>query len=89
MEQIRQQYNEQAYNDASQQTKDHRQLHQTDNSMRKLMSMQRKLQCFIWRLNIRCPTYSQVTTGQPLRCRLQQPRNIGSVIARLWDIGNN
>ena len=30
-------YNEQAYTDASQQTTDHRQLHQTDSSMRKLM----------------------------------------------------
>ena len=33
------------------------------------MSMPRKVQQPIWRLNIRCPTYSQVTTGQPLRCR--------------------
>ena len=62
-------YNEQAWNDASQQTKDHIQLHQTDSSMRKLMSMPRKVQRSIWRLNMRCPTYSQVTTGQPLRCR--------------------
>ena len=23
---------------------------------------------YIWRLNMRCPTYSQVTTGQSLRC---------------------
>ena len=62
-------YNEQAYNDASQQTKDHRQLHQTESSRRKLMSMSRKVQRSIWRLNTRCPTYSQVTTGQPPRCR--------------------
>ena len=62
-------YNEQAYNDASQQTKDHRQLHQTDSSMRKLISIPKKVQRYIWRLNMRCPTYSQVTTGQPLRCR--------------------
>ena len=68
-EQVARHYNEQAYNDASQQTKDHRQLHQTDSSMRKLMSMPRTLQRSIWRLNMRCPTYSQVTTGQPLRCR--------------------
>ena len=33
------------------------------------MSMPRKVQRSIWRLNMRCPTYSQVTTGQPLRCR--------------------
>ena len=33
------------------------------------MSMPRKLQRSIWRLNMRCPTYSQVTTRQPLRCR--------------------
>ena len=68
-EQMALHYNEQAYNDASQQTKDHRQLHQTDSSMRKLMSMPRKVERSIWRLNMRCPTYSQVTTGQPLRCR--------------------
>ena len=68
-EQLARHYNEQAYNDASQQTKDHRQLHQTDSSMRKLMSIPRKVQCSIWRLNMTCPTYSQVTTGQPLRCR--------------------
>ena len=36
-------YNEKAYNDASQQTKDHRQLHQTDSSRRKLMSMPMKV----------------------------------------------
>ena len=62
-------YNEQAYNDASQQAKKHRKLHQTDSSIRKLMSMPKKVQSSIWRLNMRCPTYSQVTTGQPLRCR--------------------
>ena len=61
-------YNEQAYNDASQQTKDHRRLSQTVSSRRKLMSMPRKVQRSIWRLNMRCPTYSQVTTSQPLRC---------------------
>ena len=33
------------------------------------MSMSRKVQRSIWILNMRCPTYSQVTTGQPLRCR--------------------
>ena len=32
------------------------------------MSMLRKVQRSIWRLNMRCPTYSQVTTRQPLRC---------------------
>ena len=68
-EQMAQHYNEQAYNDTSQQTKDHRQLHQTESSRRKLMSIPRKVQRSIWRLNMRCPTYSQVTTGQPLRCR--------------------
>ena len=51
----------------TQQTKDHRQLHHTDNSMRKLMS--RKVQWSIWILKMRCPTYPQVTPGQPLRCR--------------------
>ena len=68
-EQMARHYNEQAYNDASQQTKDHRQLHQTDSSMRRLMSMPRKVQRSIWRMNMRCPTYSQVTIGQRLRCR--------------------
>ena len=62
-------YNEQAYNDASQQTKGHRRLHQTDSSKRKLMSMPRKVQHSICRLNMRCPAYSQVTTSQLLRCR--------------------
>ena len=33
------------------------------------MSMPRKIQRSIWRLNMRCPTYSQVTTRQPLRCK--------------------
>ena len=68
-EQMAWHYNEQAYNDASQQTKDHIRLHQTDSSMRKLISMPRKVQRSIWRLNMRCPTYSQVTIEQPLRCR--------------------
>ena len=63
------QYNEQAYHDASQQTKDHRQLHQTDSSRKMLMSMPRKVHRSIWRLNMRCQTYSQLTTGLPLRCR--------------------
>ena len=36
-------YNEQAYNDALQQTKDHRQLRQTDSSLSKLISMPSKL----------------------------------------------
>ena len=67
-DQVARHYNEQAYNDASQKTKDHIQLHQTDSSMRKLMSMPKKVQRYIWRLNMRCPTYSQKTTGQPLRC---------------------
>ena len=68
-DQMERHYNEQAYNDASQQTKDHRRLHQIESSKRKLMSMPRKVQQSIWRLNMRCPTYSQVTTRQPLRCR--------------------
>ena len=68
-EQTARHYNRQSYNDASQQTKDHRRLHQTDSSRAKLMSMPRKVERSIWRLNMRCPTYSQVTTGQPLRCR--------------------
>ena len=68
-EQMARHYNEQVYNDASQQTMGHRQLHQTDSSMRKLVSLPRKVQRPIWRLNMRCPTYSQVTTGEPLRCR--------------------
>ena len=33
------------------------------------MAMPKKVQRSIWRWNMRCPTYSQVTTGQPLRCR--------------------
>ena len=42
-EQLARHYNEQAYNNTSQQTKDHIQLHQTDSSMGKLMSMPRKV----------------------------------------------
>ena len=38
-------------------------------SRKKLMSMPRRVQRSIWRLKMRCPTYSQVTTRQPLRCR--------------------
>ena len=41
-EQMTRHYNEQTYHDASQQTKNLRRLHQTDSSMRKLMSMPRK-----------------------------------------------
>ena len=68
-EQMKGHYNEQAYKDASQKTKDHRRLHQTVSSRRRLMSIPRKLHRSIWRLNMTCPTYSQVTTRQPLRCR--------------------
>ena len=67
-EQMARHYNELSYNDASQQTKDHIQLHQTDSSIGDLMSMPRKVQRSIWRQNMRCPTYSSVTTVQPLRC---------------------
>ena len=52
-EQITRHYNEQAYHDTSQQTKDHRRLHQTDSSKRKLLSMPRKVQRSTSRLNIR------------------------------------
>ena len=31
--------------------------------------MPRKVQRSIWRMNMRCPTCSQVITRQPLRCR--------------------
>ena len=68
-EQMERHYKEQAYNEASQKTMDHRRLQQTVSSRRTLMTMPRKIQRSIWRLNMRCPTYSQVTTGQPLRCR--------------------
>ena len=62
--------NEQAYHVISQQTKEHRRLHHTYSSRRKLMSMPGKVKRFIWRLNIIIimPTYSQVTTWQRLRC---------------------
>ena len=68
-DQMERRYTEQAYSDASQQTKDHKRLHQTVSSRKKLMSMPRRVQRSIWRLNMRCPTYSQVTTREPLRCR--------------------
>ena len=68
-EQMERHYKEQAYNDASQKTMDHRRLQQTVSSRRTLMTMPRKIQRSIWRLNMRCPTYSQVTTRQSLRCR--------------------
>ena len=68
-EQMERHYKEKAYNDASQKTMDHRRLQQTVSSRRTLMTMPRKIQRSIWRLNMRCPTYSQVTTRQPLRCR--------------------
>ena len=42
-EQIRWPNNEQAYNDVSQQTKDHIILYQTDSSKRKIMSIQRNV----------------------------------------------
>ena len=68
-EQMARHYNEQAYNDASQQTKDDRQPQETDSSRRKAMLMPKKVQRSIWRLKMRCPTHSQVTTGHLLRCR--------------------
>ena len=68
-EQMERHYKEQAYNDASQKIMDHRRLQQTVSSRRTLMTMPRKIQRSIWRLDMRCPTYSQVTTRQPLRCR--------------------
>ena len=65
-EQMTRHYNEQVYNDASLQTKDHKRLHQTDSSRRKLMSMPRKVQRSTWRLNMKSPTYSQMKTGHPV-----------------------
>ena len=44
-EEMARHYNEQPYNDASQQTMDHRRLHQTDSARKKLMSIPRKVQC--------------------------------------------
>ena len=92
-EQMARHYNEQSYNDAPQQTKDHRQLHQTDSSMRKLMSMPSEVQCYMWRLNMRCPTCSHVTTGQPLICRWCD-EDYNSITEHwlchwLWYIGKN
>ena len=43
-DQMERHYTEQAYSDASQQTKDHRRLHQTVSSRKKLMSMPRRVQ---------------------------------------------
>ena len=68
-DQMERHYNEQTYSNASKYTKDHRRLHQTVSSRKKMMSMLRRVQRSIWRLNMRCPTYSQVTTRQPLRCK--------------------
>ena len=68
-DQMERHYTEQAYSNASQQTKDHRRLHQTVSYRKKLMSMPRRIQRSIWRLKMRCRTFSQVITGQPLRCR--------------------
>ena len=45
----------------------HSKLRTTDDYTR--LSMPRRVQRSIWRLKMRCPTYSQVTTRQPLRCR--------------------
>ena len=67
-EQMARHYNEQTYNDASQQTNDHRQLLQTDSSRGKLMSMPRKVERSIWRLNM----LSERKTSQNLlqRCKI-------------------
>ena len=43
-DQMERHYTEQAYSNASQQTKDHRRLHQTVRSRKKLMSMPRRIQ---------------------------------------------
>ena len=60
-----------------------------DSWMRKLMSMPRWVQRSIWRLNMRCPTYSQVTTGQPLRCRWCDEDYNSITEHWLWYIGKN
>ena len=92
-EQMTHLYSEQTYQEESQKTKADRQLHQTVISSTKLMSIPRK-QRSIWRLNMRRQTYSQVTTGRPLRCKWcdedeTASPNTGSVIDWLWDIGKH
>ena len=62
-------YNEETYRHASQTTINRRKLIQTVKTRKSLMNMQRKTQKSIWRLRMRSPTYSQMTTDQPLTCR--------------------
>ena len=63
-EQIAGHYNEKTYNDASQLTKDHRQLHQSESSRRKLMSILRKVQ----RLQTTQPTSGGAVTANSSCC---------------------
>ena len=69
LETMRNRYNEETYRHASQTTINHRKLIQTAKTRKTLMNMQRKTQRSIWRLRMRSPTYSQMTTDQPLTCR--------------------
>ena len=69
IETMRKRYNEETYRHASQTTINHRKLIQTVKTRKTLMNMQRKTQRSIWRLRMRSPTYSQMTTDQPLTCR--------------------
>ena len=69
IETMRNHYNEDTYTHASQRTINHSKLVQTVKSRKALMCMQRKTQRSIWRLRMRSPTYSQMTTDQPLTCR--------------------
>ena len=69
IETMRNLYNEETYRHASQTTINHRKLIQTVKTRKSLMNMQRKMQKSIWRLRMRSPTYSQMTTDQPLTCR--------------------
>ena len=82
---------EEVYKSESQHTNDHI-LHQTDSSRIQLMSMRRKTKRFIWRLNMRCKTYTALPLGykwgEEEYCTTASLKTF-SVMVQLWDIDKN
>ena len=90
IETMRNLYNEETYRHASQTTINHRKLIQTVKTRKSLMNMQRKTQKAIWRLRMRSPTYSQMTTDQPLTCVMKTITALqitGFYCVQLWNTG--
>ena len=57
------------YTGASNTVLQHRRLQHTDADRKKLMVLHRDAQKQIWRLRMRCLTYTQMSTGRPITCQ--------------------